>query len=386
MTNARPYGEYFSSTEYLREYGGLIVDLSNLLETLDNSPVPKIETNHYFIENIDNSPLPVPQSINDRIGDVSSAHIAYMVNDLVPSVSIEFFGQQETYRLHRTEVALDDNDTILSIPPVDSFMLEFQGGDNSQPLLKPYGCEPSDKFEKRIKTVPGLSRIEVIRALMTLSQPSLAESSTTTLSDNRLTNINLFEGKTLQALMDSSASTAQSQAHFLEYSFIADGSATLTYSQENGQPMSFEFSCTDPANESLRIRGSLAQSPELEFPQHAIAQGLHHDEVVTLRSFPPTLSEIKYIRKLLATEIQSLPPAETLEIESINTPDYGIAHDDAIIELRSLAAAEEQEERALEEAAQLGYISDLAAEIADKAFDDEIKQIFKANDDEDSQS
>lgn len=383
MTNPHDdaVGEHRSSTEYLREHGELIVDISQLLESLDASPIPKSETHYFSIENIDATPLPAPQSVVDHIGPASSVQLEYVVNGDNPSISLEFFGEGASYRAHRTLTTHGDYDAVLSIPPVDSFVLELQANDENKPPKKPFQHEWSGKFNKRIKQTPELSRIDFLRTLLLVSQPKLRDLPPETLSDNRLNDSSLFDNTALRALIESSGITAQSQAHFLEYSFLADDTALLRYGQENGQPTTFEFSCIDPAGETLRVRGSLAQSAVFEFPQDALENGINNDTVVTLRSFPPTLSELRFMRNILNTEKQSLPPGESVDTMPVIGIDYGVTDQSAAIAARDLAIENAREERKISDAAHIGYLSDKAAELIDQSFDDELKQLF--NDGED---
>lgn len=378
MTNppSDAFGEHRSSTEYLREYGELLVDMSQLLESLDASPVPKSETHYFSIENIDATPLPAPQSVVDYIGPASSVQLEYVVNGDNPSISLEFFGDSASYRTHRTATTHGDYDAVLSIPPVDSFVLQFQASDENKPPQKPYQLEPSSMFNKRIKQTPKLSKTDFLRTLLLVSQPKLRDLPPATLSDDRLNGSALFDNTALRALIESSGITAQSHAHFLEYAFLADDSALLRYGQENGQPTTFEFSCIDPAGETLRVRGSLAQSAVFEFPQDALENGINNDTIVTLRSFPPTLSELKFIRKILNAEKQSLPPSESLDTMSVSGIDYGVADQSAAIAARDLAIENALEERKMSEAAHIGYLNDKAAELIDQSFADELKHLF----------
>ena len=53
-------GEYAGSTEYMKEYGGLIIDIATLVDSLDAHIPAKSEVRNFTIERIE-EPLDVPE-------------------------------------------------------------------------------------------------------------------------------------------------------------------------------------------------------------------------------------------------------------------------------------------------------------------------------------
>jgi hypothetical protein len=311
------YGEYSSSSEYLREYGGLIVDLSNLLDTLQQSPALKDETHVFSIETIDEAPITVPNAVTEAVGIVKSADVMYSLDDNKPSLCIELFGDKKTYRINRYGSPERDGDTVLNLPHLDAVTLAMISTDDKLP--KAYSDEPSDDFEKRISEAPSLSNADVARILFALSQPGMFNENDTILQNDQFNKIDLFDDQTITAFSGSLAAGAISEVHFTDYRLLADENAILSYVQENGQTAMFDFECVEPSGKTIRVRGSLAHGADLSFPQHAVATGHGQDSIDTVLSFPPTLAEIKYMREIITQETASLPEQPEIEVSTFGT-------------------------------------------------------------------
>jgi|GEM_PF-6755210 len=354
----RDHGEFESSTEYLKEYGGLIIDISTLVDTLEHALPSRSEVRSFSIERIED-PIELPDSIFKAIGEVSSATVSYDTQDVTPTISIELYGKNSTYIISRSQDTKEPVDSIVDIPPVDPFTHALLG--ISDHMNASHTNESSEEFEKRIHNIEGVSNAEFIRLLLTLAQPNATIESTPD-TTKLLENINPFESSIYQSFIESSSVTSYLENAFFEYDFVADDTAALAFSQENGHPSYFQFICTDPCGETLRVRGTINKTMELDFPQHAIKKGIHQDLVDTTLSFPLTLSEIKYIRELLQDEIASMPKHEALEELAISE-DALSTIDTASLDYVETLIDNEREERALEDQARYDSLNDELAKL-----------------------
>ncbi len=360
-------GEYASSTEYLKEYGGLLVDVSTLVDALDKDLPVKSEVRNFSIEHVE-GPLSVPRVVEEAIGEVSSAEISYDTQGISPSITIELFGEDASYRIARSADSKEAIDSIIDIAPTDPFTTALLG-EQTHPFTSHY-VESSETFEERIHNIPGIDAADFVRLLLTLAQPNVAiDSSEATTA--QLAATNPFDPYIYQSFIDSSSVTSQLQNAFFEYAFIVDDSAELVFSQENGHPSYFQFACTDPSGETLQIRGTINKTIELEFPQHAVTDGLNNDLIDTTKSFPLTLSEIKYMRDLFQDEIASIPQEEKIEIELIHQADTLPARDSIDLTAIDTRIEDENEERAIELRAREDALNDELARLIEEQQDDQ---------------
>lgn len=361
-------GEYASSTEYMKEYGGLIIDISTLVDTLDARLPAKNEVRNFTIERVE-EPLQIPQVAFEAIGEVTTAEISYDTHMQGSTITVELFGQESSYRISRSADSQEAIDSVIDIAPTDPFTAALLGHHDEHSL--PHHSESSEAFEERIHNIPGIDNADFVRLLLNLAQPNIA-IDTSEETNAQLAATNPFDPHVYQSFIDSSSVTSQLQSAFFEYEFTADDSAELVFSQENGHPSYFQFACRDAAGETLQIRGTMSKSIELDFPQHAIAYGLNGDFIDTTHSFSLTLSEIKYIRNLLKEEIDSMPQEETIEVDLVSQADFLPAPDALDLATVDARIEHENEERALEARARKDALDDeLAHLLAEQQEDDE---------------
>lgn len=337
-------GEYAGSTEYMKEYGGLIIDIATLVDSLDTHIPAKSEVRNFTIERIE-EPLEVPESISEAIGEVTSAEISYDTQDNSPSITVELFGHDASYRISRSADSQEAIDSVINISPTDPFTLALLGTQDAH--SRTHNTETASEFESRIKNITGVSNADFVRLLLHLAQPNLdLDTSDATIS--QLEQTNPFEAHVFQSFVDSSSVTSQLQSAFFEYKFLADDSAELVFSQENGHPSYFQFACNEPGKGPIEVRGSINKEMELNFPHHVVKRGIDNDLIDTTTSFPLTLLQIKYVRELLQEEATSIPREE--KADELSIQDTTLLADDTepVIEAIDIRIDNANEERAME--------------------------------------
>lgn len=362
---ARNPGEYGSATESLKEYGRLIIDASNLIEKLGSVIAPTAESNMFNIERIE-TPIAVPERISEAIGEVNAAAVTYDTSSEESSITLELFGENSSYRISRSTQTETPTDTIIDIKPVDAYTAALFSIPTAE--TRRHGTGPGSEFEKRIHNIPGISNADFVRILLEIAQPgiSLDSSDATT---QRLAGTDPLSPEIYRLLVDSSSINAQGEQSFTEYNFAADDTAALVFSQENGDPSYFQFTCEDPNGNKLNIRGTLGNGVELEYPRHAVKQAGSYGDIDTTHSFPLSLSEIKYIRQLFQDEFASLPATEPVEetlTPQVDTLASPIGIDEDLIGKR---IENEREEARIEETARLDALNDALAHFMDEQED-----------------
>jgi hypothetical protein len=357
--------EYASSTEYLKEYGGLLVDVSTLVDALDHHLPVKSEVRHFSIERVEEA-LPVPSVVNDAIGEVTSAQISYDTQVASPSITIELFGHESSYRISRSADTEVLTDAVIELPPTDPFTAALLG--DQAPSSRPYHAMEYEEFEEKIHNIPGIDTAEFVRLLISLAQPNVALDNSEA-TNAQLAKTNPFDPYIYQSFIDTSSVTSQLQSAFFEYTFAADDSAEFVFSQENGHPSNFQFACIGLSGETLQIRGTINKAIELDFPRHAVASGLNNDLIDTSQSFPLSLSEIKHIRELLKDEIASIPHDEKIEVELMGQADVLPAQDSIDLSTIDMRIEDENEERAIESRARNDALNDELARLIEEQQD-----------------
>ncbi len=363
---ARDPGEYASSTEFLKEYGRLIIDASNLIEKLGTTLMPSAESRNFTIERIED-PIKVPEMVAEAIGEVNSASIAYDTTPEASSTTLELFGTDKSYRISRSTDTEVLTDTIIDIKPVDAYSAALfnVSGDEKQP----HNTETDEEFMKRIHDIPGIDNAAFVRILLGIAQPNFDIDSIDKTTE-RLAETDLFSPEIYRLLVDSSSINSQAEQSFIEYNFATDDSAALVFSQENGNPSYFQFICTDPNGDPLTVRGTLHKGVELEYPRHAVKKTELYGEVDTVHSFPLSFSEIKYIRQLFQEELESLPATVLIEeeltpqVDTFTSP-IGIDEDMILSQIEN-----DQEEARLENSARHDALNDELARLIDEQDND----------------
>ena len=365
---ARDSGEYTSSTEFLKEYGRLIIDASTLIEKLGHTITPTAESRTFNLERIDD-PIKTPESIFEAIGEVNAASIAYDFTPEESSIIVELFGTDKSYRISRSTETNELIDTVLDIKPVDPYTATLFNIATAEDL--PHNCESSEDFEKRIHNIPGISNGNFVRLLLEIAQPDLAiDSSEATAT--RLEATNPFAPDIYRSLIDSSSINSQDAHSFSEYNFTADDSTSIVFSEENGQPSYFQFTCKDPHGDAINIRGTLHKGVELEYPRHAVKKAGSFGEVDTTHSFPLSFSEIKYVRRLFQDELASLPSVALIDEELTPMVDGFASHLGVDEELIDKRIEDDQEETRMEQAARHDALNDEFARFIDEQDDDNL--------------
>ena len=316
-------GEHASSTEFLKEYGKHIIDASSLIEKLGTVIPPTSESRTFNLERIEDS-IKIPESIFEAIGEVDSATIAYDRSPEESSIAVELFGAKKSYRISRNSLTEARIDTVLDIKPTDLYSATLLG-QSDKPT---HTSEPSDVFEERIHNIPGIQNADFVRLLLEIAQPNLPIEASDTVTQ-QLAATNPFAPEIYQSLMESSSINSQDEQSFSEYRFTADDSATLVYSQENGHPSYFQFTCNDSNGDPINIRGTLNKGVELDYPRHAVQKVGSYGEIDTIHSFPLSLGEIRFVRQLFQEELTSLQGAEAHEVQISNSQDSLIAPENA---------------------------------------------------------
>lgn len=359
-------GEHTSSTEFLKEYGNLIIDASNLIEKLGSKVPPTAESHIFSIERIEN-PIKVPEVISEAIGEVNSASISYDTSPEASSIIVELFGTDKSYRISRNTDTQALVDTIIDIKPVDAFSEALLADTYQAP--KPHIDEPGEAFEKRIHNVPGVDNADFVRILLNIAQPNVALEPTDE-TTRRLAETNPFHEDIYRLLIDSSSINAHSAHSFTEYNFAADDSAALVFSEENGNPNYFQFTCADLNGDVLSLRGTLHQGVELEYPRHAVKNTGAFGEVDTTRSFPLSFSEIKYVRRLFQEEFASLPSVTVVEEQLTPEVDSFVSTVGVDEELIGTQIENDNEEARIEATARHEALNDELARLIDEQQND----------------
>ena len=281
-------GEYASSTEFLKEYGRLIIDASTLIEKLDTVVTPTAESRTFTLERIED-PIKTPDSIFEAIGEVNAASISYDLTPEESGIIVELFGADKSYRISRSTQTQELIDTVLDIKPVDAFSAGFFNIATAED--KSHNSEPSEDFKGRIHNISGITNAEFVRLLLGIAQPDLIIDSSEE-TNRHLEATNPFDPAIYRSLVESSSINSQDAQSFTEYDFAADDSTTLVFSEENGHPSYFQFTCKDPNGDAINIRGTLHKGVELEYPRHAVKKAGSFGEVDTTHSSPLSFSEI----------------------------------------------------------------------------------------------
>lgn len=350
------------SAEYLKEYGGLIIDVSTFIETLDSSTDYRDDEQTFDVELIDEN-IDAPQQIFDAIGPVKSASVTYGESADSPIV-IELFGQSSSYRISRYPDIEEHVDTVITIPPLDSIshaLLTQQEG------VRTHGLQPGVPFEDHLKDIPGLSNADFVHLLLTLAHPGVRLPGT---KDDRavLEATDAFSPPVKDALRDATNLSAALQNGFIEYNFLADDTAALAYSYENGRASYFQFICESEDGERLQFRGTINKSVDLDFPRRATATGIDQDIIDTTHSFPMTLKEMRYIRSILTQETASLARNP---IQAVTLPDDIEIIDNNAIEEEVIdrIVDNQREEKEIENKARQDWIDDQLLEILNEEND-----------------
>lgn len=345
-------GEHASSTEFLKEYGKLIIDASSLIEKLGTVIPPTSESRTFNLERIED-PIKTPESIFEAIGEVNSATIAYDRSPEESSIVVELFGAEKSYRISRSTLTEERIDTVLDITPTDLYSAALLGMDE-----KPaHHSEPSDIFEDRIHNIPGIQNADFVRILLEIAQPDLPIEASDAVTQ-QLAATNPFAPEIYQSLMESSSINSQDEQLFSEYRFAADDSAALVYSQENGHPSYFQFTCQDSNGDPINIRGTLNKGVELDYPRHAVQKVGQFGEIDTIHSFPLSLGEIRHVRQLFKEEVASLPTAALIDEELVPQADVFVSSNGIDEELIGAKIENDNEEARIERTARHDAFND----------------------------
>ncbi len=355
-TPAENQSERGISAEYLKEYGGLIIDVSTFIEALDSSTDYQDDEQTFDVELIDEA-IDAPQQVYDAIGPVKSASVTYGQQENSPII-VELYGQSSSYRISRYPDVAEHIDTVIAIPPLDSIshaLLAQRGGERKHDL------QPDTAFEDHLKDIPGLSNADFVHLLLTLAHPGVKLPGTK--DDNAvLESTDAFSPIVKDALRDATHLSASLHNGFIEYNFLADDTAALAYSYENGRASYFQFICESEDGEKLQFRGTVNKSVDLDFPRRATATGIDQDIIDTTHSFPMTLKEMRYIRSILTQETASLPQNP---IQALSLPDdIEIIAENPIEEnVIDKIIDDQREEEMLEYKARQGWMDDQILEI-----------------------
>lgn len=343
--------ERSTSAEYLKEYGGLVVDVSTLIDALDKNFELSRDMQTFSIES-SGEPLDVPEQVSKYIGSVESADITYENKPDAPII-VELYGTKSSYRISRYPDVDEHIDTVIDMPPLDSLthshlVHEIPNGSHF-PLT-------TEEFNDRIHNVPGIQNADFAKLLMTLANPGLSVPDSPE-HDAALSAIDVFSPEIKEALFDATKVSTPVRNGFFAYEFLADNSATLTYAYEHGQAVSFQFTCKNEFNEPIRFSGDMSRSADFAFLQHAETNGMNNDIVDTTISFPLTYQELKYVRGIFADEIASLPDAQSVATTSIETDEVASDTDNQTDEI-DLRIENQLEEKRIEQQARIDWAVD----------------------------
>jgi cell division transport system permease protein len=145
---ARDPGEYASSTEFLKEYGRLIIDASNLIEKLGTTLMPSAESRNFTIERIED-PIKVPEMVAEAIGEVNSASIAYDTTPEASSTTLKLFGTDKSYRMAEVKKLSSVTDVAVQTPDQarENFIQDNKADNATLDAVK----EATNKFPWTIK-------------------------------------------------------------------------------------------------------------------------------------------------------------------------------------------------------------------------------------------
>ncbi|MES2630472.1 MAG: hypothetical protein V4611_00765 [Patescibacteria group bacterium] len=327
-TPLTPSGEHAASLEYLKEYGRVVIDVTNLLEAFDARKIEGERETTFSFYAID-EPFSIPPSIEDRVGSVDSADITY-THDKTNDIVIELFGENGTYAVKRTEG--DDvgilPDAHFKFTPLNSIEQSLMSDDDRKKL--PRVQSDGEEIDHILEKVPTISNAEFITLLMEITHPGITKNFTSK-KENQLQESYVFDSTIYDPLYESSRITSFSQRGNLHYELLSATGATLSYFYEAGQPASFFVSAPDDiTGETVKVMGHVSKDVSIEAPRPAVSLGETSDwPVPSVLHDGPTLRELKLIHEVLTEELQSLPDIPdafegSIEMDSVAVIDNKI--------------------------------------------------------------
>lgn len=316
------------TNDILREFAGLLTDVTDLVATIEAARLPHDKSDIITVP-VFGDGIEIPRQVTAAIGEVHEVLLSFDLPELpeneaspyveyadprLSSVSVEFVGKEKTYYLSRVNtIETAPYDHILDIQPTTpNDRATF--GQQAINALRHHSDEDED-FLKNIQEIPTITLLEFNSLLMSMVYPDKERGY------EMFENANLLDPKVLENIRESIRLGLNQHMDGIGYAFNSTEHTSLSYTREQGQPVSFRLSYADFTNgRTIIAQHSLETDFTITFSTVEDLPGLNGDTVVGTVDFMPTVDDIIHLRHVLQQEITATNTA-LLDIDTVDAID-----------------------------------------------------------------